>query len=186
MTAAGSTRTRDARIRSGGSGRSCSAWPWSPRSRPPAVSAVPALTGSHALTVLSGSMEPALPVGSVVVARPTSAEQIAVGDVITYTDRDPDSPATRVVTHRVVDIVQEPAGPTFGTKGDANDVDPGRPPAADVIGMQRYAVPWVGTVREGFGTPVGLFYAAGILLLLVAAHLLVPKTRQVRMRGHRR
>lgn len=146
-----------------------------------AIAVVPALTGARAMTVLSGSMEPALPVGAVVVAREMPPDQIAVGDVITYTDRDPDSPATRVVTHRVIDIVQEPEGLAFGTKGDANNgADPGTTAAADIIGVQWYSVPWVGTIRESLTTPVGLSYAAGILLLILAAHLLLPHTQPVR------
>lgn len=145
-----------------------------------AVAIVPALTGARAMTVLSGSMEPALPVGAVVVARETPAEQIAVGDVITYTDRDPDSPATRVVTHRVIGVVQEPGGLAFATQGDANNApDPGTTAAADVIGVQWYAVPWVGTIRESLTGPVGLSYAAGILLLILSAHLLLPRTASV-------
>lgn len=149
-----------------------------------AIAIVPAVTGAHALTVLSGSMAPALPVGSVVVVRPTPAEQIVPGNVITFTDHDPDSPATRIVTHRVVDVQQGPAGLTFGTRGDANnDVDARRTAAADVLGVQWYAVPWVGTIRDSLSSPVGLFYVAGILLLLVAAHLLLPRTQPVRDRA---
>lgn len=146
-----------------------------------AVAVVPAVTGSHALTVLSGSMRPALPVGSVVVTRPTSAEEIRPGDVVTYTDRAPDSADTRVVTHRVVDVQDDPAGVSFATKGDANDdIDADRVAAADVIGVQWYSVPWVGTIRESLTTPVGLSYAAGLLLLILSAHLLLPHTQPVR------
>ena len=146
-----------------------------------AVAVVPALTGAHALTVLTGSMEPTLPVGSVVVSRPVPADRIVAGDIITFTDRDPESPATRVVTHRVVDVRASPTGPTFGTKGDANNVgDARRTAAADVIGVRWYSVPWVGTVRDSLTTPIGLSYAAGLLMLVVAGHLLVPRTARSR------
>jgi signal peptidase I len=146
-----------------------------------AVAVVPALTGAHALTVLTGSMQPTLPVGSVVVAQPVPASQIASGDIITFTDRDPESEATRVVTHRVIDVQASSNGPTFGTKGDANNVaDARRTAAGDVIGVRWYSVPWVGTVRDSLATPVGLSYAVGLLLLLVAGHLLLPKTSRRR------
>lgn len=146
-----------------------------------AIAVVPALAGAKAMTVLSGSMAPALPVGSIVVARPVPPAEIVAGDVITYTDRDPASPATRVVTHRVTDVAPGPGGPTFGTKGDANDApDAGRVAAADVLGVQWYTVPWVGTVRDSLTTPAGLSYAAGIALLILSAHLLLPRTRRIR------
>lgn len=137
-----------------------------------AVAIVPAIGGATPLTVLSGSMEPALPVGSTVVVRPTPAAEIAVGDVITFTDRTTESDETRVVTHRVIGI--EP-GPAFVTMGDANNApDPGLVQAADVLGVQWYAVPYVGLLRERLLTPPGGYFAAAVLLLAAAAYLLVP------------
>lgn len=139
-----------------------------------AVAVVPAIGGATPLTVLSGSMEPSLPVGSTVVVRPRPAAEIAVGDVITFTDRDTGSGETRVVTHRVIGI--EP-GPAFVTMGDANDApDPGLVQAADVRGVQWYAVPYVGLLRERLFTPPGAYFAAAVLFLVVAAYLLVPRT----------
>ena len=46
------------------------------------VSVLPRITGAQALIVLSGSMEPALPVGSVVIAGPVEPHEIDVGDII--------------------------------------------------------------------------------------------------------
>lgn len=139
-----------------------------------AVAVIPAIGGATPLTVLSGSMEPALPVGSTVVVRPRPAAEIAVGDVITYTDRTTESDETRIVTHRVIGV--EP-GPAFRTMGDANDApDPGLVQAADVRGVQWYAVPYVGLLRERLLTPPGVFFAFGFGFLVLAAHLLIPRT----------
>lgn len=149
-----------------------------------AVAVVPAIGGATPLTVLSGSMEPALPVGSTVIVRPRPATGIAVGDVITFTDRDEGSAETRVVTHRVVRV--EP-GPAFVTRGDANDADdPGVVEAADVRGVQWYHVPYVGLLRERLLTPPGAYFAAGIALLCVAAYLLVPRSRTAGTADRRR
>lgn len=134
-----------------------------------AVAVVPAVVGGSTLTVLSGSMEPTLPVGSVVVVRPRPPAEIAVGDVITFLARDPASDATRVVTHRVVEVLP---GPEFRTRGDANpDPDPGLVAAADVRGVRWYSVPWVG----GLLTPIGLLVGGGLVLLAVGIGLLVPR-----------
>lgn len=144
-----------------------------------AVSVVPAVTGATALTVLSGSMEPTLPVGSVAVVRTQPIDQIRPGNVITFTDRDPDSPATRVVTHRVVSVEQGTGSLTFHTKGDANNTPDQHPTvAADVHGVLWYSVPVAGWLRQFLISPAGLFYLAGVVLLMVAGHLLLPNTRQ--------
>lgn len=138
-----------------------------------AVAVVPAVAGGSTLTVLSGSMEPTLPVGSVVVVRPQPVEGIAAGDIVTFLARDPGSDATRVVTHRVVEVLP---GPEFRTRGDANpDPDPGLVAPADVRGVEWYAVPWVGSAMEFVRTPTGLLVGGGALLLLIGAGLLLPR-----------
>lgn len=74
-------------------------------------------TGHEALSVLSGSMAPALHTGDVLVTDPMPAAQARVGDVITFAD--PASPG-RLLTHRVRSI--RPSGDMLQvvTKGDAN------------------------------------------------------------------
>src|SRR5918912_2525149 len=53
------------------------------------------------LTVVSGSMQPTLPLGSLVVVVPRNADAVRVGDVITFS---PPGDDTHTVTHRVVDV----------------------------------------------------------------------------------
>lgn len=138
-----------------------------------AVTLVPALAGATAYTVLSGSMAPALPPGSVAIVRPAPAESIQVGDIITFVAHDPNSSATREVTHRVVGVQDGPDGPLFSTRGDASeDPDHGLTTAEQVRGVVWYHVPLVGYLREVLLGPVGMFYLAGALFVLVAAHLL--------------
>ena len=77
-----------------------------------------ALGGYHVYVVHTGSMEPHLVPGDVVVDAPVT-RAVVPGDVITF--RDP-STATDVVTHRVAAVA---ADGTLTTKGDANrTVDP--------------------------------------------------------------
>ncbi len=70
-------------------------------------------------TVLSGSMEPTLPPGSVAVLRPTPAQKVTAGDVIAF--RKPDGRG-ELVTHRVVIVTEGSSGRYFTTQGDANPV----------------------------------------------------------------
>ncbi|SFK14803.1 signal peptidase I [Cellulomonas sp. KH9] len=80
---------------------------------------VPRFTGSVPLTVLSGSMEPALPVGSLVVVRPVDPADVRIGDVVTYLPHPNDPTA---ITHRVTGVTHRTdGGRTFTMQGDAND-----------------------------------------------------------------
>lgn len=103
-------------------------------------------------TLFSGSMEPHLEQGSVVVTRPVEAEDIKVGDIITF-----QSPRhEKLTTHRVMTVE---AGSTlqFQTKGDANeDADPLLVSADDVVGKVWLHVPHSGYVTQFVKTPFGL------------------------------
>ncbi|PZR53757.1 signal peptidase I [Xylanimonas oleitrophica] len=104
---------------------------------------VPRLAGATPYTVLSPSMEPRYPVGTLVVVRPT--DDVRTGDVITYQLR---SGEAHVVTHRVVAVGATTTGePRYVTRGDANeaaDREPVRP--VQVRGEVWYHVPWLGRV----------------------------------------
>jgi signal peptidase len=141
-----------------------------------AVAVVPAVVGGTALTVLSPSMREVLAPGDVAVIRPRPVELIAVGDVITFLGRDPMSSSTRVVTHRVVEVLP---GPAFRTRGDANDdPDAGVVAVADVRGVMWYRVPWVGGLAQELMTPAGAVVAAGAVVLVLGTALLVGVRRR--------
>ena len=95
---------------------------------------LPSLLGYHRYVIISGSMEPAIPTGSVVYDKDVPVEDLEVGDVITFVP-PPEYDITTPVTHRIVEISAAPedqkekaaAGRMFRTKGDANeDPDPWR------------------------------------------------------------
>ena len=89
---------------------------------------LPTLLGFHRYVIVSGSMEPAIPTGSVVYDKDIPVEDLAVGDVITFVP-PPEYGLTTPVTHRIVEITDAPkdqkekaaAGRMFRTKGDANE-----------------------------------------------------------------
>lgn len=104
---------------------------------------LPAVGGGTAYTVLTGSMEPSLPPGTVVVVRPADADSIRVGDVVTY---QIDSGSPTVATHRVVGVSIGGDGERrFATQGDANGApDPVAVRPVQVRGVLWYSVPYVG------------------------------------------
>ena len=109
---------------------------------------LPVLVGGMPLSVLTGSMRPHLPPGTLVVTKPTPVEEIEVGDVITF---QIESGRSAVVTHRVIErSIDSASGEVrFTTQGDANntpDPEPVRP--AQIRGTVWYAVPYLGWVNQ--------------------------------------
>ncbi|MEA2449817.1 MAG: signal peptidase [Thermoleophilaceae bacterium] len=101
----------------------------------------PVLFGMRSFTVLSGSMEPVLDVGDVVVAKPVVATDLRVGDVITF----PDEERRELVTHRVRSIHLAGSRAAIETRGDANSASEHWSVAADGrVGRVAYHVPLVG------------------------------------------
>jgi signal peptidase len=86
---------------------------------------VPRLGGATPYTVLTGSMEPRFPPGTLVVVRPVPIEEVGIGDVITYQLHSGDP---TVVTHRVVGVSTTLGGEqSLITQGDANDIPDAAP-----------------------------------------------------------
>ena len=108
---------------------------------------IPRIGGATPYAILTSSMKPGLPPGSLVVVRPVDPEDVAIGDVITY---QLVSGEPTVVTHRVVGIGMNAKGErTFTTQGDANNVvddKPVRP--AQIKGELWYSVPHIGFVNK--------------------------------------
>ncbi|MBM7474662.1 signal peptidase I [Curtobacterium herbarum] len=130
---------------------------------------VPKATGSMPLTVLTQSMEPTLPPGTLVVVRPVATDQIEVGDVVTYQIT---SGQAAVVTHRVIAVSSSSdGGRTFTTKGDNNAVADSRPVLpAQIRGTVWYSLPALGTVDQFVnGSRSWLIPSAAVLLLGYAA-----------------
>lgn len=111
---------------------------------------VPAVGGATPMTVLTGSMEPNLPPGTLVIIKPTDTQSIRVGDVITYRIKAGDA---GVVTHRVTEVTKSAGGAsTFTTKGDNNPVADANPVAStQVVGKLWYSIPWIGNVNSMVG-----------------------------------
>lgn len=126
----------------------------------------PRVTGTVPLTVYTGSMEPGIPAGAIVLIEPVDPATLQPGDVITY-QVAPD--VDEYITHRIVRAQPETDPPSFVTKGDNNpgeDIDP------VVVGAVRgkvwFDVPYVGTASEFVTGTRGiavLAVVAGVVLL---------------------
>ncbi len=70
--------------------------------------------------VVTGSMEPEIPVGALILSKETEMDDIEVGEVVCFRSKSPDM-FGKIITHRVIEIVNaEDNTLQFITKGDAN------------------------------------------------------------------
>lgn len=127
---------------------------------------VPMVMGMKELAVLSGSMEPTIPVGSIVYVKPMEAEQLEPGDVCTFKLSD----GSTLVTHRVVSIDHE--NRTLVTQGDANDVPDGDLPFAQVVGKGVFHLPLLGFITMYAKTPIGILCIGGLLALVLLVNFI--------------
>ena len=130
---------------------------------------VPRLMGYEIYEVVSGSMEPEIPVGSVVYVKETKPEDIQEGDVIAFWSGD------SVITHRVTrnKLVEG----EFATKGDANAAEDIRTVAySELIGRVTYHFPVIGELMRLYTSNIGKIYviafaACGAMLNMLASRL---------------
>lgn len=126
-----------------------------------AVILVPMLLGYKEMAVLSGSMEPTIPVGSLVYVKPMEASELEVGDVCTYYLSDGET----FVTHRVISI--DPDAQTLVTQGDANEDPDGDLPFSQVYGRADFHLPYLGIAIQNIRTPVGIMTICGVVMLVI-------------------
>ena len=125
------------------------------------------LFGIKPYTVLSGSMKPVYPVGSLLYVVDAEVEKLEVGDPITF-DLD-----GTTVTHRIIEIEEDSSvGPTFRTKGDANDIPDGQPiTPSQILGRPVFCIPYLGYLAFFVQNPPGLYVAVGICVILLLLSL---------------
>lgn len=77
--------------------------------------------GGHSFfKVVTGSMEPAISVGELILTKQVEMDTIEVGDIISFRSKSPQM-IGRIITHRVVEITCDDDGNIlFATRGDAN------------------------------------------------------------------
>lgn len=137
---------------------------------------LPRFFGYHIYTVVSGSMEPAIPTGSLVYIKDGKPEEAVEGEVIAFYGA---VDSASIITHRVVEnrvVMGE-----IVTKGDANQSPDMNPvPYARFIGKVELTVPEAGKIAAVFASPGGKGLAGcsvGMALLLQAVASLIEGRR---------
>ncbi|SDH11187.1 signal peptidase I [Microbacterium pygmaeum] len=143
--------------------------------------ALPALVGGRPFTVLTQSMEPGLPPGTLLVVRPTVPAEIRLGDVLTY---QIESGKPAVISHRVVQKSSTAEGTiSFITQGDNNDIpDDKAVQEVQIVGTLWYSIPLLGYVNTAVnGDARAVIVPIAVVLLFgYAGWMLVSGVRDAR------
>ncbi|REC97123.1 signal peptidase I [Microbacterium sp. AG157] len=145
---------------------------------------IPLLLGAQTYTVLTASMQPGMPPGTLIAVRPSSIDDVRVGDVVTYQLR---SGEPAVVTHRVVGTTSSTGGARLLiTRGDANDADDPPVQSEQLRGTVVFAVPYLGYPGVVFGGQERGIVIAAVGVAVVGYGLVLLIFDLVRSHRHRR
>jgi signal peptidase len=135
------------------------------------VSAFPIPGNYKVMVVKSGSMEPTIKTGSIVVVKPASDYKI--GDIITF---GPYSKTKAPTTHRIYEMKVEGGEPIYITKGDANNAPDTREiKKIDIVGKVLFSVPFVGYAVDFAKKPLGF----ALIIIIPAAIIIYDEIRKI-------
>jgi len=130
------------------------------------------ITGNYKLMIVqSGSMEPAIKLGSVVIVKP--ANDYKIGDVISFGAVTKTKAPT---THRISDIKVENGKISYITKGDANDNPDQREVLKnEVMGKVLFDVPFIGYAVDFAKKPLGF----SLIIIVPAAIIIIDEIKNI-------
>lgn len=114
---------------------------------------IPMPFGTGAAVVLSGSMEPTLSKGDLIIVQKT--DTVKPGDIVVYQS------GSSLIVHRVISV----DGDTVVTQGDANNIPDEPLQRSQIKGKVRFHIPQLGGVLNRVRTPAGI---AAVLVLAFA------------------
>lgn len=134
--------------------------------------AAPILLGYRPMAVLSGSMEPTYPVGSIIYYHQISFDELEAGDPVTFFAGD------SLVTHRIMKV--DTLSRTITTKGDHNKTqDPVPVEEANIAGKAtNFAIPFAGFFVTYSKNPIAISGMAVIILLSYLLEELVSEQKE--------
>lgn len=135
---------------------------------------VPSFFNWKPFIVLSGSMETEIYPGDIVIVKEIDANTLKKGDIIAFRQKEV------VITHRIVEIVDENGEKQFVTKGDNNnEKDQSLVKLDDVEGIFKFKVRGIGNFAMFLQTPVGMVTCLSIpLALLILMQISQSKKEQ--------
>lgn len=135
---------------------------------------VPSIGGYLPLIVLTDSMYPEIESGDLIICHTADAQDIQVNDVISFFD--PAGNGTSIVTHRVIEIVEEGGVLSFRTKGDYNNTeDKALVPADSLVGVYKTRIAGAGNVAMFMQSTTGLIICVVLPIVLLVAYDIIRR-----------
>jgi signal peptidase len=137
---------------------------------------VPSIGGYMPLIVLTDSMYPTIESGDLIICHVEDAEDIEVGDIISFFD--PAGNGTSIVTHRVLEVTEQDGEIAFRTKGDGNNTeDQMLVPADKLVSVYQSRIPGAGNVAMFMQTTPGLIVCVVLPLVLLVGYDFVRRSK---------
>ncbi len=127
---------------------------------------VPSFLGYKNFIILSGSMEPTLNVGDVIFIK--EKVEIQENDIISFKE------GSSIITHRVIEKVEQNEQEMYRTKGDANkSADQKLISVENIEGVYLFKIPRIGMVIAFLQSKVGIII---FLVLLFLVYIYINKS----------
>ena len=136
---------------------------------------VPDVGGYLPLIVLTDSMYPIIESGDLIICHTQEPEDIAVGDVIAFFD--PAGNGSSIVSHRVLEVIEENGKISWRTKGDNNNTEDRLPvPANKLVAVyEDIRIPGFGNVALFMQTTPGLIVCVVLPMLLLIGYDMIRR-----------
>ncbi|MBR4072291.1 MAG: signal peptidase I [Clostridia bacterium] len=135
---------------------------------------VPDIGGYLPMIVLTDSMYPEIESGDLIICHTIKAEDVKVDDVISFFD--PAGNGTSVVTHRVIEIVEENGEIKFRTKGDFNNTeDKELVPAENLVGIYQSRIAGAGKIAMFMQSTAGLIICVVLPIVLLVGYDIIRR-----------
>ena len=142
---------------------------------------VPSLGGVFPMIVLTDSMYPQIKSGDLIICNTLEPEEVRVDDVISFFD--PMGSGTSVVTHRVLEVIEEDGALSYRTKGDNNNAeDQVLVPEKNLVGIYRSRIPGLGNVAMFMQTTPGLILCVVCPVLLMVGYDMLRRKKYEKSR----
>lgn len=138
---------------------------------------IPSFFGWKPFIVLSGSMEAEICTGDLVIVKEVNPSILKKQDIIAFKEDE------IVITHRIVDIIEENGIKKYITKGDNNNTqDKGYVVDEQVEGLYQFKITGLGNLAVFIQTPIGMVVSLSIPVLLL---ILVQMSENKKMQNEK-
>lgn len=135
---------------------------------------VPSIGGTFPLIVLTDSMYPDIKSGDLIICNTAEAEDVKVNDVISFFD--PAGNGTSIVTHRVIEIVEDDGEIFFRTRGDNNNTeDKELVPAENLVGVYKMRIAGAGHIAMFMQSTAGLIICVVLPIILLVGYDIIRR-----------